>query len=142
MSNIPFVRELLGAMAEGRLDDALDFLSDEIHWEVAGDLAFCGPHVGKRALRDNLFAVIDAHYVPGTAKIEILDMFEDVARSLVITQIAESADVVGGGRVDAKLASFFFIVDGKVAKVQEFVDLRPLARMLDQSSRPALAGAA
>lgn len=142
MSNIPFVRELLNTMAEGRLDDALEFLSDDIHWEVAGDLAFCGPHVGKRALRENLFAVIEAHYVPGTAKITILDLFEDVARSLVISQIAESADTVGGGRVDAKLASFFFVVDGKVAKVQEFVDLRQVARMLESNNQPVLAGAA
>ena len=98
---------LFGAMAEGRADDAFELLSDDIHWRVAGDLAFCGPHKGKQAVKDNLLSAISARYVPGTTNIKILNLFEDLNRSVVISQILESADLVGGGHTEAEIASFF-----------------------------------
>ena len=133
MSNVTTVRKLFKAMAEGRVDDAFELLSDDIQWRIAGDLPFCGPHVGKKALKADLFAPINALYVPGTTKIEIVDMLEDVARSAVITRIRESSDLVGGGHTEVEIASFMFLANGKVERVQEYVDLRPVVQVMKPS---------
>ena len=138
MSAQDVVRRFLDAKDRASIEALLD---DCLTWTVVGKGPMYRTYHGKAGFLDELMGQIGTRFVPGSQRVTIRAMYEDLAAQTVIAEIVEVADVVGGGTYENDVAAIFRVSSGKIVAAREYMDLRPVERLMgaEQSAAgPAL----
>lgn len=127
MSAKDVVRRFLDAKDRESREAVLD---DSLTWTVVGKGPMYRTYHGKSGFLDELMGQIEPRLVAESHRVTVRAMYEDVAAQTVMAEIVEVAAVVGGGTYENDVAAIFRVNNGKIVEAREYMDLRPVDRLL------------
>lgn len=127
MSLKSVARRFLEAQTAGDREALLD---EALIWTVVGNGPLAGAYHGKSGFLDELMGQVAPRFVPGSNRVEVHAIHEDPTADLAIAEVTETGTLVEGGIYRNDVAIFFRIVDGKIQEVREYMDLRPVGRLV------------
>jgi ketosteroid isomerase-like protein len=128
MSAKDIVRRFLDAMDR---EGSEVFLHDSLTWTLVGKGPMYRTYHGKSGFLDELMGQIGARFVAGSHRVAIRTVYEDMVAETVIAELAETADVVGGGTYENEVVAIFRVREGKIVEAREYMDLRPVDRLME-----------
>lgn len=128
VNTIESVRSLYTCLAAGDLDGAADLLDPHVSWTVMGrSHGIARTYVGRREFFDHYLGGFSTLTVPGSAELELVDVFEDVAKGIAVAEYREHAvSASSGTAVQLHIVAVLAVADGSVTAAREYFDLAEL----------------
>ena len=127
MSLNDVARGFLEARTAGDREALLD---EALSWTVVGNGPLAGTYHGKSGFLDELMGQVAPRFVPGSNRVKVHAIYEDPKAGVAIAEITETGKLVEGGAYHNDVAIFFHISDGRIREVREYMDLRPVSRLI------------
>jgi hypothetical protein len=127
MKNIHVIDKLYKGFATGDIPTVLGLMHEKISWnEAEGNaLADGNPYVGPGAVLNGVFARLgEEHDYFKLENIELHDMYND---KVLATLRYNAKRKSNGALIDAQVAHFWTLKDGKIIAFQQYVDTKQLA---------------
>lgn len=119
MGNRELIKALYDAFAARDADAMMGFLDDEVRWTEAEGFPYAGTHVGPQAVMDNVWMRMATEWRDWEANLdEIIVEGNRVATTGTYTAIYKTT----GKKLRARFAHAFEIRDGKIVRMEQFVD--------------------
>ncbi|MCG2624807.1 nuclear transport factor 2 family protein [Arthrobacter sp. I2-34] len=123
------VRAFWDAQAAGDAAAARAVLAEDLEWTVAGrHSGLARTYRGREAFFGELIATLSATFEPGSAVMDIRGIYEDTARSTVVTHLRETARTRTGLEFDNEIVTIMTVEDGRITACREFMDLHEVRR--------------
>lgn len=119
MGSRELIQSLYDAFAARDADAMMGFLDDEVHWTEAEGFLYAGTHVGPQAVMDNVWMRMATEWHDWHARLdEIIVEGDRVATTGTYTAVYKAT----GKKLRARFAHAFEIRDGKIVRMEQFVD--------------------
>ncbi len=103
------------------------FLGDEVHWTEAEGFLYAGTHVGPQAVMDNVWMRMATEWLDWQAHLDdIIVEGNRVATTGTYTGIYKAT----GKKLRVRFAHTFELEDGKIVKMEQFVDTAKVNEVL------------
>tara|TARA_R110002051_G_scaffold91370_2_gene160687 strand:- start:6355 stop:6843 length:489 start_codon:yes stop_codon:yes gene_type:complete len=127
MKNIHVIDKLYKGFATGDIPTVLGLMHENISWKEAegNALADGNPYVGPEAVLNGVFARLgEEHDYFNLENIELHDMYND---KVLATLRYNAKRKSNGALINAQVAHFWTLKDGKIIAFQQYVDTKQLA---------------
>jgi len=117
--NRELIQALYDAFAARDADAMMASLDDDVHWTEAEGFPYAGTHVGPQAVMDNVWMRMATEWNDWQAHLDDIVVEGDrVATTGTYTAIYKAT----GKKLRARFAHTFEIRNGKIVKMEQFVD--------------------
>ncbi|MGW6174124.1 nuclear transport factor 2 family protein [Arthrobacter sp. NPDC055138] len=133
------VRAFWTAQAAGDAEAARTLMADDVVWAVVGrHAAVARTYRGVEAFFGELITTLSRTFEPGSAVMDIRDMYEDAAQSTVVTHLYETARTRTGLNFENDIVTIMTVKDGRITHCREFMDLHEVRRTFgdEPATRP------